>query len=394
MTTPFRQPPASINSRVPEISGGRDRETTAPESRQSPAPISGHAVGGLRDAASPIASASGPEARSATIGSASRDRANETTPDFSPGAAVVLIVEDEAKLAGLMRDYLAQAGFATHLIADGLAVVPWLRQHRVDLMVLDLMLPGQDGVAICRAVREFSDLPIIMATARVAEEDRLRGLGIGADDYLCKPFSLREMVARVQAILRRSGRQPAAAAATSHLPSSQPRSAASSEQGGFVASVSSAAPVTAVPVSATAVPMSATAALASAKAEFRASSDAPTASTVPVLSLREDRFEALLRGRRLDLTVVEFKLLLTLASHPGRVFSREHLMQRIYTEYRVVSDRTIDSHIKKLRHKMRAVAPDLDLIHSMYGAGYRYVDPPTDQAGQGDGAPQGGGRVT
>ncbi|SEI17838.1 response regulator [Pseudomonas asplenii] len=119
----------------------------------------------------------------------------------------ILLVEDEPKLAALVGDYLRAASFEVEHLADGLAVVPAVRQKPYDLMLLDLMLPGRDGLDICRELRGFSRLPIIMMTARVDEIDRLLGLELGADDYICKPFSPRELVARVKAVLRRSGTQ-------------------------------------------------------------------------------------------------------------------------------------------------------------------------------------------
>ncbi|SDT32819.1 response regulator [Pseudomonas fuscovaginae UPB0736] len=119
----------------------------------------------------------------------------------------ILLVEDEPKLAALVGDYLRAASFEVEHLADGLAVVPAVRQKSYDLMLLDLMLPGRDGLDICRELRGFSRLPIIMMTARVDEIDRLLGLELGADDYICKPFSPRELVARVKAVLRRSGTQ-------------------------------------------------------------------------------------------------------------------------------------------------------------------------------------------
>jgi two-component system response regulator BaeR len=117
--------------------------------------------------------------------------------------ASILIVEDEAKLAALLADYLGAAGFRTNIITNGLAAIPELRAEQYDLVLLDLMLPGRDGLEICRELRTFSDTPVIMVTARVEEIDRLLGLELGADDYICKPFSPREVVARAKAILRR-----------------------------------------------------------------------------------------------------------------------------------------------------------------------------------------------
>lgn len=216
----------------------------------------------------------------------------------------ILIVEDEEKLAGVMTDYLRQAGFDTTCLGDGAVVIKWVRDNKPDLILLDLMLPGKGGLDICKEIRMFSMVPIIMTTARVEEIDRLIGLELGADDYICKPFSPREVVARVKAVLRRGG-------------------------GGTV---------------------------------IRATG----------LILDESRYVASLHGHDLDLTAVEFKLLQFLASYPGRIFGREKLMDQIYPDDRVVADRTIDSHIKKLRKKIAVVSPDEELIHSVYGVGYKF----------------------
>jgi len=212
----------------------------------------------------------------------------------------ILIVEDEAKLAALEADYLRAEGFEPHCLANGLEVVPWVRAHAPDLILLDLMLPGRDGLDICRELRTFSDVPIVMVTARVEEIDRLIGLDLGADDYVCKPFSARELIARVKAILRR-GRMPVANS----------------------------------------------------------------------LALDEERHRATLDGRELDLTPVEFRLLRTLASAPGRVFSRDKLLEHLYADHRVVTDRTVDAHVKNLRRKLEEVRPGQELVHSIYGVGYK-----------------------
>ncbi|MDX9709103.1 MAG: response regulator [Trichloromonas sp.] len=218
----------------------------------------------------------------------------------------ILIVEDEPKLAELLADYLRQSGFEVRLVADGMAAVPAIHEQKPDLVLLDLMLPGRDGMDICQETRRFSSVPIIMVTARVEEIDRLLGLELGADDYICKPYSPREVVARVKAVLRRGG----AAAGQNHG-----------------------------------------------------------------LTLDEARYSATLHGVDLDLTAVEFKLLHILAASPGRIFSRAQLMDRIYSDERIVSDRTIDSHIKKLRKKIAVAAPSEELIHSLYGVGYKYEVP-------------------
>ncbi len=219
----------------------------------------------------------------------------------------ILIVEDEQRLAETHRDYLQNAGYETAWLADGLTVVPWVKNNAPDLILLDLMLPGKDGLEICKEIRSFSEVPIIMVTARAEEIDRLIGLDLGADDYICKPFSPREVVARVKTVLRRSAPQ-----------------APQSEQ---------------------------------------------------ILSLDEERYLAIVQGQKLDLTAVEFQLLSILAQKPGQIFSRNQLMDRLYPDQRIICDRTIDSHIKNLRKKIAVAAPDLELIHSIYGVGYKYENP-------------------
>jgi two-component system response regulator BaeR len=219
----------------------------------------------------------------------------------------ILIVEDELKLARLEADYLQNAGFDIDCLSNGLDVLPWLKANHTDLIVLDLMLPGRDGLDICRELRSFSAVPIIMVTARIEEIDRLLGLELGADDYICKPFSPREMVARVKAVLRRLHPQTV---------------------------------------------------------------DAPTCAME--LKLDPHSFRVSVEGREAELTLVEFQLLQALYQQPGRIFSRAKLMDLIYQDQRIVSDRTIDSHIKKLRKKLADILPDRELVHSVYGAGYRY----------------------
>lgn len=216
----------------------------------------------------------------------------------------ILIVEDEPKLARLLVDYLHQAGYDTHQIGNGNEVVSWVREHAPDLILLDLMLPGTDGLTVCRELRNFSQVPVIMVTARVEEVDRLLGLELGADDYICKPFSPREVVSRVKAVLRRAS--------------------------------------------------------------------AATPQQTPGFTLDEHRLEVRFEGATVVLTAVEFQLLKRLASEPGRIFSRDHLMAGMYQDHRIVSDRTIDSHIKKLRKKLAEMWPQTEFIHSVYGAGYRF----------------------
>jgi two-component system, OmpR family, response regulator BaeR len=216
----------------------------------------------------------------------------------------ILIVEDEPKLASLLSDYLSASGFEPFCLASGAEVVPWFREHKPDLILLDLMLPGRDGMEVCKDIRTFSRVPIIMVTARIEEIDRLLGLELGADDYICKPFSPREVVARVKAVLRRTH-------------------------------------------------------------------DGQTIQAQELV-LDKDRYRATLHGHDLELTAVEFKLLQFLVANPGRIYGRQQLMNTIYSDERFVTDRTIDSHIKKLRRKIENVAPEAKLIHSVYGVGYKF----------------------
>lgn len=235
-------------------------------------------------------------------------------PVFSADAPYyILIVEDEPKLAALLKDYLQRAGYDTAVLHDGTQVLPSVQARLPDLILLDLMLPGMSGLEICRALRRVSDVPIMMVTARVEEIDRLLGLEVGADDYLCKPFSPREVVARVGAILRRAGQW----------------------QG--------------------------------------ISPSNPAATSRAMLVVDAARHEIHLAGHLLDLTPVEFRLLNTLQAQPGRVFSREQLMNCVYEDYRVVTDRTVDSHIKNLRRKLEQACPHHEMIQSIYGVGYKFV---------------------
>lgn len=219
-------------------------------------------------------------------------------------APTILVVDDEVRLAQLVSDYLAAAGFATHVLHEGGEVVEQVRTLQPALVVLDLMLPGVDGLSLCRAIREFSQVPVLMLTARVEEIDRLLGLDAGADDYVCKPFSPRELVARVKAILRRS------------------------------AGLRTEAPVR--------------------------------------LRLDDLQHRAFLDGQLLDLTPAEFRLLRTLAATPGRVYSRDQLLDRLHEDQRALNDRTVDSHIKNLRRKLEQAAPGTQAIRSVYGLGYAY----------------------
>ena len=231
----------------------------------------------------------------------------------------ILVVEDDAKIADMLTNYLHMHGFETTLCGNGLDAVPLVRAISPALVVLDLMLPGQDGIAVCEQLRAFSAVPIIMVTARVDEIDRLLGLDTGADDYVCKPFSPREVVARIKALLRRS---EGSLSAPHRTPSDNPKSAP--------------------PPQSTAL----------------AADDAS-------LSIR-------CHGQLLPLTPVEFRLLRLLMSRPGHVFSRARLLDHLHHDLRDVSDRVIDSHIKNLRRKLDTAGAVGHNVASVYGVGYRF----------------------
>jgi len=217
----------------------------------------------------------------------------------------IAVVEDEPKLASLLSDYLQKDGFEVTLYEDGTEALQQLQANLPDLILLDLMLPGTDGVTICKQIRSTSNVPIIMMTAKVEEVDRLLGLELGADDYICKPYSPREVVARVKAVLRRTG------------PSEESQ---------------------------------------------------PTDQFV----LEEQNAVVKVKGQSCSLTQVELGLLKTMLEHPGRIYNRQQLMDHIYSDHRIVSDRTIDSHVKKLRQKLKTLDDGTEYIHSVYGIGYKF----------------------
>jgi two-component system response regulator BaeR len=217
---------------------------------------------------------------------------------------LILIIEDEVATAEILSDYLRLDNFATHLLNDGLPAIAWVREHKPAMILLDLMLPGKSGLDICKEIRLFSSVPIIMITARVEEIDRLLGLELGADDYICKPYSPREVVARVKTVLRR----------VATLPNQM----------------------------------------------------------VTGLHLDESCYRATLNGHDLQLTAAEFRLFNYLATHPGRVYNRQQLLNNIYPDERALNDRAIDNFIKNVRRKISAVSKVSELIHSVYGVGYKF----------------------
>lgn len=207
----------------------------------------------------------------------------------------ILIVEEEEKLAGMLHECLEQEGYEISLARRGDEVQARLRERPADLVLLGVMAPGETGVELCKSLRAASPgVSIIMVAARVDES---------ADDYLCKPFGPREVLARVKAVLRRRRR-----GAPAH----------------------------------------------------------------PGLELDDAGYKAIVHGRDLGLTALEYQLLKVLASHPGCIYTRGQLIDAVYSEQRVVSERSVDGHVKKIRRKIARALPEREIIHSLYGVGYKY----------------------
>lgn len=223
----------------------------------------------------------------------------------------ILVVDDEPKIVKTVRAYLEETGFRVVAAGDGRTALAAFRHERPALVILDLGLPGVDGLDVARAIRKESDLPIIMLTARVDETDKLIGLELGADDYVTKPFSPRELVARVRAVLRR----------------------ASSER------------------------------------------DAPPPTVVAGdVSIDLERRRVTVAGQPIELTVTEFELLVVLARNPGRVFTRLELLDRVQGYAFEGYERTVDAHVKNLRQKIEPDARSPRYILTVYGVGYKFAE--------------------
>ncbi len=238
-----------------------------------------------------------------------------TGADQAAGGARVLVVEDDPNIRDLVVLHLGLEGLSAGTAADGQAALDMAKAERFDLIVLDLMLPGLDGVTVCRAVRRDTpnrDTPILMLTARRDEADKVLGLESGADDYLTKPFGLREFIARVRALLRRS--------------------------------VASARPVSGRPV------------------------------VAGSLAIDPARRQVRLDGRDVELTANEFELLYLLASNKGIVFSRQALMSRIWGDDTHVTDRSVDTLVKRVRRKIETDAAEPRFILTVWGTGYKFAD--------------------
>lgn len=234
-----------------------------------------------------------------------------TGSSIRPVAGLVLVAEDDTRTASLIRLYLEREGYETALAHDGERALDLALRRKPVFVVLDLMLPKMDGWQVCRKIREFSDVPILMLTARGEEFDRVLGLTIGADDYMVKPFSPRELIARIKAILRRSGPKT-------------PRE--------------------------------------------------PDNLAAGDLSLNVQKHTVTIKARKIFLTPSEFKLLKLFMEAPGRLFSREQLLEVLYPRGEEVVDRVIDVHIGKLRQKIEADPSNPRYILTVRGFGYRFTD--------------------
>ncbi|MBH0020397.1 response regulator [Pseudoalteromonas sp. SWXJ133] len=220
----------------------------------------------------------------------------------------ILVIEDEENIAEVLIAYAKQQNYETEHFNSGKGVVSFVKQNAVDLILLDLMLPDVDGIELCKQIRAFSNVPIIMLTAKSEEIDRLQGLEIGADDYICKPFSPKEVIARIKAVLRRT---------------SQPKANIINHNN---------------------------------------------------FQLHKDDYEARLNGKSIGFTAVEFKIFLLFISHVGRVFTREDIINNVYSDTTDISDRNIDTHIKNIRKKINDIQAGLNPIAAVYSVGYKFKE--------------------
>ena len=242
-------------------------------------------------------------------------------PGFRPleGRRSVLVVEDHRNLANLIKLHIQEVATEVKLVFDGRAALSMAESGRYDLMILDLMLPGLGGMEICRRLRRRGNfLPILMLTAKTTESDRVAGLEIGADDYLTKPFSVFELVARVKALFRR--------------------------RDGFGAD---------------------------------RTPRAPPVRTFGDLSIDEGRRQVTLRGKRIDLTAKEFEFLLLLASNPGKTFTRAQLLDQVWGYNFTGCENAVKSHVNRLRHHIEDEPDNPRYIITVWGVGYRFADAET-----------------
>lgn len=272
------------------------------------------------------------------------------------GQRKILIVDDEPAIRELVRFNLERAGLTVVTAADGEEALATFHTERPDLVLLDLMLPRLDGFTVCRRIREESAAPIIMLTARSAEQDRVDGLELGADDYLTKPFSPRELVARVKAVLRRSEALVPNAALPAAAPGGGPGAAAGARTDHRADSGSDAGPEARTGPGAS------------------AATDAgpnPNVLRHGPLLLDQERHEAYVNGAPVYLTPKEFALLALFMTHPGRVYPRETLLDRVWGYEFAGDTRTVDVHIRRLRQKVEADPGNPLLLETVHGLGYR-----------------------
>ena len=239
----------------------------------------------------------------------------------------LLVVEDDSNVAQLARLYLERDGCRVISASDGATGLALAREEQPSLVVLDVMLPRLNGMDVCRALRQESEVPIIMLTARAEEEDRLMGLNLGADDYVTKPFSPRELAARVRAVLRRTARD---------------------------------GPV-----------------------------DGPATISVGVIEVDQRARRAAVGGREVHLTPKEFRLLALLVGQPGRTFTRDEIIDRVFGDDFDGFDRTVDAHVSSLRRKLAAAPGGAKLIQTVYGSGYRLNGAPKTSSSAREVLPQG-----
>ena len=248
----------------------------------------------------------------------------------------ILVIEDEANIAQLIRLYLEQAGYTVSVASDGVAGLELHAREHPDLVILDLMLPMMDGMEVCRRIRAWANTPILMLTARQGEEDRIAGLELGADDYLVKPFSPREVVSRVKAILRRTvnvGAQPSTSDTSPVETTVNTQSASNSHEA--------------------------------------VKDDEERRFGSLYINIPERRVEV--HGQRVTLTVKEFDLLVTLTASPERVFTRDSLLNSVWGYSYLGDGRTVDVHIGTLRKKLEAVPGAPHSIRTVWGVGYKFT---------------------
>lgn len=245
----------------------------------------------------------------------------------------ILVIEDELNIIQVIRLYLEQAGYSVLSANDGIAGLELHAREQPDLVILDLMLPALDGMEVCRRIRAWANTPILMLTARQGEDDRIAGLELGADDYLVKPFSPRELVSRVKAILRRS---------SPSLNGNAPGSQQSREE------------------------------------KEKANEEEMLRFGDLLINIPARRVT--IDGQPITLTVKEFDLLVTLASAPDRVFTREVLLNQVWGYTYLGDGRTVDVHIGTLRKKLEAIANAPHHVQTVWGVGYKFVPAPSSRS--------------